>query len=110
MFFNNVKYSFFLFLYAQGAFKPQVKQLRQFSDKPPNNLQSLADRTLLVLGLYDKIDPAKVRISIEHALAIASSSHGFCFMVSSNLRNYCGQFFAYKIFFLGVTYQLLDFV
>ena len=37
-----------------------VSTIRAFSDKPPLTLAHIQDRVLLVLRLYDKIDPTKV--------------------------------------------------
>uniref|UniRef100_A0A023FFM3 Acyl carrier protein n=1 Tax=Amblyomma cajennense TaxID=34607 RepID=A0A023FFM3_AMBCJ len=35
---------------------------RSYSDKPPLTLDSIRDRTMLVLKLYDKIDPEKLTV------------------------------------------------
>uniref|UniRef100_A0A6G4ZWN1 Acyl carrier protein n=1 Tax=Rhipicephalus microplus TaxID=6941 RepID=A0A6G4ZWN1_RHIMP len=35
---------------------------RSYSDKPPLTLDSIRDRTMLVLKLYDKIDPEKLTL------------------------------------------------
>lgn len=37
-----------------------MSAIRTFSDKPPLTLAHIQDRVLLVLRLYDKIDPSKV--------------------------------------------------
>jgi len=39
-----------------------VSTIRAFSDKPPLTLAHIQDRVLLVLRLYDKIDPAKLTL------------------------------------------------
>ncbi len=45
--------------------------MRRFSGKPPLTLKTLEDRILLVLKLYDKIDPKKVFLCPSPAV-----SHG----------------------------------
>ncbi|XP_037523330.1 acyl carrier protein, mitochondrial [Rhipicephalus sanguineus] len=40
----------------------QFLPLRSYSDKPPLTLDSIRDRTMLVLKLYDKIDPEKLTL------------------------------------------------
>jgi len=42
--------------------KGSVSTIRAFSDKPPLTLAHIQDRVLLVLRLYDKIDPAKLTL------------------------------------------------
>jgi len=39
-----------------------VSTIRAFSDKPPLTLAHIQDRVLLVLRLYDKIDPTKLTL------------------------------------------------
>jgi len=46
--------------------KGSVSTIRAFSDKPPLTLAHIQDRVLLVLRLYDKIDPAKVDDSYNY--------------------------------------------
>merc|ERR1712126_641632 len=42
--------------------KGSMSAIRTFSDKPPLTLAHIQDRVLLVLRLYDKIDPSKVTL------------------------------------------------
>lgn len=43
------------------ASQPVLVPTRHYSEKPPLTFDSIRDRTMLVLKLYDKIDPEKVR-------------------------------------------------
>ena len=58
------KVNIHVFFHASCIFQnitdPRVKQVRQYSAKPPLTLNFIRDRVLLVLKLYDKIDPTKV--------------------------------------------------
>ncbi|XP_053988763.1 uncharacterized protein LOC128881584 isoform X3 [Hylaeus volcanicus] len=40
----------------------RVKQVRHYSHKPPQTLDFIRQRVLLVLNLYDKIDPKKLKL------------------------------------------------
>ncbi|XP_066517088.1 NADH:ubiquinone oxidoreductase subunit AB1a [Hoplias malabaricus] len=42
---------------------PLVSQLRQYGDLPPLTLDSIRDRVLYVLKLYDKINPEKLQVA-----------------------------------------------
>ncbi|XP_036418530.1 NADH:ubiquinone oxidoreductase subunit AB1a [Colossoma macropomum] len=42
---------------------PLVSQLRQYGDLPPLTIDSIRDRVLYVLKLYDKINPEKLQVS-----------------------------------------------
>ncbi|CAL7947706.1 unnamed protein product [Xylocopa violacea] len=41
----------------------RVKQVRQYSEKPPLTVEYIEQRVLLVLNLYDKIDPKKLKLN-----------------------------------------------
>ncbi|XP_043258341.1 acyl carrier protein, mitochondrial isoform X3 [Colletes gigas] len=47
----------------QGIRDTRVKQVRHYSHKPPLTLDYIQQRVLLVLNLYDKIDPKKLTVS-----------------------------------------------
>ncbi|KAG9262267.1 NADH:ubiquinone oxidoreductase subunit AB1a [Astyanax mexicanus] len=42
---------------------PLVSQLRQYGDLPPLTLDSIRDRVLYVLKLYDKVNPEKLQVT-----------------------------------------------
>lgn len=46
----------------------QLQSTRLYSGKPPLNLKLIEERVVLVLNLYDKIDPAKVIKDINYKL------------------------------------------
>ncbi|XP_015597244.1 acyl carrier protein, mitochondrial isoform X1 [Cephus cinctus] len=46
----------------QGFVDPRVKQVRHYSAREPLTLDLITQRVLLVLKLYDKIDPAKLTL------------------------------------------------
>ncbi|XP_076755325.1 NADH dehydrogenase (ubiquinone) acyl carrier protein isoform X2 [Xylocopa sonorina] len=41
----------------------RVKQVRQYSEKPPLTVELIEQRVLLVLNLYDKVDPNKLSLN-----------------------------------------------
>ncbi|XP_043258339.1 acyl carrier protein, mitochondrial isoform X1 [Colletes gigas] len=47
----------------KGIRDTRVKQVRHYSHKPPLTLDYIQQRVLLVLNLYDKIDPKKLTVS-----------------------------------------------
>ncbi|XP_054008546.1 acyl carrier protein, mitochondrial isoform X1 [Hylaeus anthracinus] len=47
---------------TQGIKDTRVKQVRHYSHKPPQTLDFIRQRVLLVLNLYDKIDPKKLKL------------------------------------------------
>lgn len=54
-------------MFFQSLTEPRVKQVRQYSEKPPLTLSFIRDRVLLVLKLYDKIDASKVHTYLHLA-------------------------------------------
>ncbi|XP_015435858.1 PREDICTED: acyl carrier protein, mitochondrial isoform X2 [Dufourea novaeangliae] len=46
----------------QGIRDTRVKQVRHYSHKPPLTIDYIRQRVLLVLNLYDKIDPKKLQV------------------------------------------------
>ncbi|XP_012277723.1 acyl carrier protein, mitochondrial isoform X1 [Orussus abietinus] len=48
--------------WPEGLVDPRVKQVRHYSHDAPLTLQLISERVLLVLKLYDKIDPAKLTV------------------------------------------------
>ncbi|XP_014614226.1 PREDICTED: acyl carrier protein, mitochondrial isoform X1 [Polistes canadensis] len=49
-------------LTSQGIEELRVKQVRLYSMKPPMSLDLIRQRVLLLLNLYDKIDPKKLTL------------------------------------------------
>ncbi|XP_078044664.1 NADH dehydrogenase (ubiquinone) acyl carrier protein isoform X1 [Augochlora pura] len=49
-------------LLPQGNQDTRVKQVRLYSHKPPLTLEFIRQRVLLVLNLYDKVDPKKLEL------------------------------------------------
>ncbi|XP_033321913.2 NADH dehydrogenase (ubiquinone) acyl carrier protein isoform X1 [Megalopta genalis] len=49
-------------LLPQDIQDTRVKQVRLYSHKPPLSLEFIRQRVLLVLNLYDKVDPKKLRL------------------------------------------------
>ncbi|XP_076160885.1 NADH dehydrogenase (ubiquinone) acyl carrier protein isoform X2 [Ptiloglossa arizonensis] len=47
---------------TQGIKDTRVKQVRHYSAKPPLTIDLIRQRVLLVLNLYDKIDPKKLSL------------------------------------------------
>lgn len=43
---------------------------RQYGDLPPLTLETIKERVMYVLKLYDKINPEKVRVQIGQALLL----------------------------------------
>ncbi|NP_001161321.1 acyl carrier protein, mitochondrial isoform 1 [Nasonia vitripennis] len=71
---------------------PCVKQVRQYSEKPPLTLNFIRDRVLLVLKLYDKIDASKLTVdshfindlgldSLDHVEVIMAMEDEFGFEI-----------------------------
>lgn len=54
-----------MFYIFQSITDLRVKQVRQYSAKPPLTLNFIRDRVLLVLKLYDKIDATKVSTYLQ---------------------------------------------
>ncbi|XP_043272630.1 acyl carrier protein, mitochondrial [Venturia canescens] len=65
---------------------------RGFSEKPPLSLKSIGDRVILVLKLYDKVDPAKLTLeshflndlgldSLDHVEVIMAMEDEFGFEI-----------------------------
>ncbi|XP_023334472.1 acyl carrier protein, mitochondrial [Eurytemora carolleeae] len=66
--------------------------LRNYSSKEPMNLKSIAERVILVLNLYDKVDPEKLTLeshffkdlgldSLDHVEVILSMEDEFGFEI-----------------------------
>ncbi|XP_073836265.1 NADH dehydrogenase (ubiquinone) acyl carrier protein isoform X1 [Musca autumnalis] len=70
----------------------QWQMVRNYSAKPPLSLQLINERVLLVLKLYDKIDPSKLRVeshfindlgldSLDHVEVIMAMEDEFGFEI-----------------------------
>ncbi|XP_058800303.1 acyl carrier protein, mitochondrial isoform X1 [Phymastichus coffea] len=70
----------------------RIKQVRQYSEKPPLTLNFIRDRVLLVLKLYDKIDATKLTVdshfindlgldSLDHVEVIMAMEDEFGFEI-----------------------------
>ncbi|NP_001161322.1 acyl carrier protein, mitochondrial isoform 2 [Nasonia vitripennis] len=77
---------------GQSLADPCVKQVRQYSEKPPLTLNFIRDRVLLVLKLYDKIDASKLTVdshfindlgldSLDHVEVIMAMEDEFGFEI-----------------------------
>lgn len=63
--FHQIILIYFCFLFSfinQGSKSWQWQTARKYSAKPPLSLKLINERVLLVLKLYDKIDPSKVNV------------------------------------------------
>ncbi|XP_008560335.1 acyl carrier protein, mitochondrial isoform X1 [Microplitis demolitor] len=76
-------------IYSQG---PRVEQTRCYSGKPPLTLNVIRERVLLILKLYDKIDPSKLTLdshfmndlgldSLDHVEVIMAIEDDFGFEI-----------------------------
>ncbi|XP_076653953.1 NADH dehydrogenase (ubiquinone) acyl carrier protein isoform X1 [Halictus rubicundus] len=79
-------------LLPQGITDTRVKQVRPYSHKPPLSLDFIQQRVLLVLNLYDKIDPKKLKLdshfindlgldSLDHVEVIMAMEDEFGFEI-----------------------------
>ncbi|KAM7356740.1 NADH dehydrogenase (ubiquinone) acyl carrier protein isoform 1-T2 [Cochliomyia hominivorax] len=77
---------------TQGSNNWQWQIARQYSAKPPLSLKIINERVLLVLKLYDKIDPSKLRVeshfindlgldSLDHVEVIMAMEDEFGFEI-----------------------------
>ncbi|XP_005176781.1 acyl carrier protein, mitochondrial isoform X1 [Musca domestica] len=77
---------------TQGSKSWQWQTVRNYSAKPPLTLQLINERVLLVLKLYDKIDPSKLRVeshfindlgldSLDHVEVIMAMEDEFGFEI-----------------------------
>ncbi|XP_063698591.1 acyl carrier protein, mitochondrial isoform X2 [Culicoides brevitarsis] len=80
-----------LFAVNKGRWQNQV-QTRSYSDKDPLTIKFIADRVLLVLRLYDKVDPEKLTLdshfindlgldSLDHVEVIMAMEDEFGFEI-----------------------------
>uniref|UniRef100_A0A1I8N1L3 Acyl carrier protein n=1 Tax=Musca domestica TaxID=7370 RepID=A0A1I8N1L3_MUSDO len=78
--------------YDKGSKSWQWQTVRNYSAKPPLTLQLINERVLLVLKLYDKIDPSKLRVeshfindlgldSLDHVEVIMAMEDEFGFEI-----------------------------
>ena len=58
----------------QALSEPRIEQKRSYSHDAPLTIQFISDRVLLVLKLYDKIDPEKVYIEYSKSALL----HSWC--------------------------------
>ncbi|XP_076653954.1 NADH dehydrogenase (ubiquinone) acyl carrier protein isoform X2 [Halictus rubicundus] len=76
----------------KGITDTRVKQVRPYSHKPPLSLDFIQQRVLLVLNLYDKIDPKKLKLdshfindlgldSLDHVEVIMAMEDEFGFEI-----------------------------
>ncbi|KAK7865042.1 hypothetical protein R5R35_000055 [Gryllus longicercus] len=81
-----------LFLFSISLFQRLVTSKRYFSSKPPLSLESIRDRVLLVLKLYDKVEPTKLTVdshfindlgldSLDHVEVIMAMEDEFGFEI-----------------------------
>ncbi|XP_076279453.1 NADH dehydrogenase (ubiquinone) acyl carrier protein isoform X1 [Lasioglossum baleicum] len=79
-------------LLPQDITGTRVKQVRLYSHKPPLSLDFIQQRVLLVLNLYDKIDPKKLKLdshfindlgldSLDHVEVIMAMEDEFGFEI-----------------------------
>ncbi|XP_037818536.1 acyl carrier protein, mitochondrial isoform X1 [Lucilia sericata] len=77
---------------TQGSNNWQWQAARKYSAKPPLSLKLINERVLLVLKLYDKIDPSKLRVeshfindlgldSLDHVEVIMAMEDEFGFEI-----------------------------
>ncbi|XP_014210605.1 acyl carrier protein, mitochondrial [Copidosoma floridanum] len=76
----------------QKSAVPWLKQMRQYSEKPPLTVKFIQDRVLLVLKLYDKVDASKLTLdshfvndlgldSLDHVEVIMAMEDEFGFEI-----------------------------
>ncbi|XP_012258952.2 acyl carrier protein, mitochondrial isoform X1 [Athalia rosae] len=79
----------------QSTTEPRTKLVRQYSGGVPHTLELIQDRVLLVLKLYDKIDPSKLDLnshfiedlgldSLDHVEVIMAMEDEFGFEIPDN--------------------------
>ncbi|XP_023180062.1 acyl carrier protein, mitochondrial isoform X1 [Drosophila hydei] len=78
--------------YSDSRCRWQTQSLRSYSAKPPLSLKLINERVLLVLKLYDKIDPSKLNVdshfindlgldSLDHVEVIMAMEDEFGFEI-----------------------------